>query len=45
MTEYKIGRAIVRVHGKPDQAKLKEAAERFMKKVLIHRRKSNEKRD
>ena len=41
MTEYKIGKSVVRIHGKePDN--LKEATEKFMKKVIICR-KRNEK--
>lgn len=33
MTEYKIGNAVVRIHGEADQEKLKTATEKFMKKV------------
>lgn len=40
MTEYKIGRAIVRIHGKPDQEKVKAATERFLKKVEEAKRKA-----
>lgn len=30
MTEYRIGRAIVRMHGKPNMERIKEAAIRFL---------------
>lgn len=33
MTEYRIGNAIVRMHGSPDQEKVKAAAERFLKDI------------
>ena len=45
MTEYRIGNAIVRIHGEPDQENLKAATEKFMKKVHKARkqkRKENE---
>lgn len=38
MTEYKIGNAIVRVHGTVDQDKIKAATVIFMKKVEKQRR-------
>lgn len=31
MKEYKHGNVTVRIHGEPDQEKLKEAVERFVK--------------
>lgn len=34
MTEYKIGRAIVRMHGEPDREKVKAATEKFLNKVV-----------
>lgn len=34
LTEYKIGRAIVRMHGEPDREKVKEATEKFLNKVV-----------
>lgn len=37
-TEYRIGRAIVRIHGTPDQEKFKAATERFLKKVEASKR-------
>lgn len=37
MTEYKIGPAIVRMHGKPDQKNLEEATARFLTKVVQQR--------
>ena len=40
MTEYKIGNATVRIHGTVDREGLKTATERFMKKVLIEKRKT-----
>lgn len=33
MTEYKIGNAIVRVHGEPDKEKLKAATAQYIKQV------------
>lgn len=42
MTEYKIGCAIVRIHGSCDQDNLKAATEEFVKKV--ERKKKNEKK-
>ena len=33
MTEYKIGRATVRIHGTADKETIKAATEKFMKKV------------
>ena len=33
MTEYRIGNAIVRMHGTPDQEKVKAAAEQFLREV------------
>ena len=33
MTEYKIGNAIVRIHGEADKEKIKSATERFLKQV------------
>lgn len=33
MTEYKIGPAIVRIHGEADKEKIKAATERFLKQV------------
>lgn len=34
MTEYKIGKAIVRMHGEPDREKVKAATEKFLNKVV-----------
>ena len=44
MTEYKIGPAIVRIHGKPDQANLEAATARFLNKVVQQRRKREKER-
>lgn len=44
MTEYKIGNAIVRMHGKPDQANLEAATARFLNKVVQQRRKQEKER-
>jgi hypothetical protein len=44
MTEYKIGNAIVRMHGKPDQANLEAATARFLAKVEQRRRKQAKER-
>lgn len=40
MSEYRIGSAIVRVHGNPDPERLKTAAERFMKQAIAARKKA-----
>lgn len=40
MTEYKFQNATVRIHGTVDLEGLKKATERFMKKVLIEKRKT-----
>lgn len=32
-TEYKIGSAIVRIHGQPDKEKIKEVTEIFLKQI------------
>lgn len=37
-TEYRIGNAIVRIHGQADQEKIKAATERFLKKVEASKR-------
>lgn len=34
MAEFKIGNALVRIHGNCDKENLKASTERFMKKVL-----------
>mgnify|MGYP007099031074 CR=1 FL=1 len=33
MTEYRIGRAIVRMHGKPNMERIKEATIRFLTEI------------
>lgn len=43
MTEYKTGCAVVRIHGTPDQDKLKAATTFFMKKVTKCRKNSKSK--
>lgn len=43
MTEYKIGKAIVRMHGTPDRENLEAATARFLAKVEQHRRKQAKK--
>lgn len=40
MTEYKFQNATVRIHGSVNLEGLKTATERFMKKVLIEKRKA-----
>jgi hypothetical protein len=40
MTEFKIGKAIVRIHGKPDQERIKAATTIFLKKVEAAKRKA-----
>ena len=37
VTEYKIGKAIVRMHGTPDRAKVEAATLKFMKQVQLHK--------
>ena len=39
VTEYKIGRAIVRMHGTPDREKLEAATLKFMKQVQLQKKK------
>ena len=39
MTAYKIGKATVRIHGAADREKVKEAAERYVRKALMQERK------
>lgn len=43
MTTYNIGSATVRIHGNCEQSNLREASERFMKKV--ERKRKNEKKN
>lgn len=44
MTEYRIGNAVVRIHGSYDEETLKAATEKFMKKVhKIRKQKRKEK--
>lgn len=38
MTEYRVGNAVVRIHGEADQEKLKAATEKFLKKVHTARK-------
>ena len=38
MTEYRIGNAIVRMHGTPDRAKVEAAALRFLQKAEQQKR-------
>ena len=38
VTEYKIGPAIVRMHGQPDREKVKAATEKFLNRVEQIRR-------
>lgn len=44
MTEYKIGPAIVRMHGKPNQENLEAATAKFLNKVVQQRRKKAKER-
>lgn len=39
MTEYKIGNAVVRIHGTADREKIKAATEKFLKKVEAAKKK------
>lgn len=40
MTEYKVGRATVRIHGEaPSREKLEEATQRFLKKAVAQKKK------
>lgn len=38
VTEYKIGKAIVRMHGTPDREKVEAATLKFMKQVQLRKR-------
>lgn len=40
MEVYKVGCAVVRVHGNPDRERLKAASERFAKQVMAARKKA-----
>lgn len=42
VTEYKIGKATVRMHGTPDREKLEAATLKFMRQVQIQQRKQKE---
>ena len=44
MTEYKIGPATVRMHGKPDQKTLEAAADKYMNAIVQQRRKAKKER-
>lgn len=44
MTEYKIGPATVRIHGKPDQKTLEAAADKYMNAIVQQRRKAKKER-
>ena len=44
MTEYKIGKAIVRMHGTPNREALEEATAKFLAKVEQQRRKQAKER-
>ena len=40
MTEYKVGRATVRIHGEaPSREKLEEVTQRFLKKAVAQKKK------
>lgn len=38
MEEYKVARATVRIHGVPDNDRIKAASERFMKRAIAARK-------
>ena len=38
VTEYRIGNAIVRMHGTPDREKIEAATLKFMRRVELHKR-------
>lgn len=42
MQEYKVGKAIVRIHGKPNMANVKEATAVFMKEVRDAKKKAKQ---
>lgn len=44
MTEYKVGNAIVRIHGSVDQEAIKAATESFLKKVVRKQKIRNKKK-
>ena len=39
VTEFKVGKATVRMHGTPDREKLEAATRKFMERVLAQKRK------
>lgn len=43
MTEFKIKKATVRIHGKPDQEKIRAATEKFLKKAEAAKKKTKQK--
>ena len=42
MDQYKIGKAVVRIHGTANEEKVKEAAETFLKKAERRAKKGDE---
>lgn len=42
VTEYKIGKATVRMHGTPDREKLEAATLKFMRQVQLRKRQQKE---
>lgn len=44
MTEYKIGNALVRIHGTADQNNVKAATERFIKRAIQQKKKKEKER-
>lgn len=45
MTEYQLGKAKVRIHGKSEPDKIREATEKFLKKAERIRNEQNKKKD
>lgn len=45
MTEYKIGKATVRIHGTTGEEKIGPATEKFLKQVVIQRKKRGQKNE
>lgn len=43
MEEFRVGKATVRIHGKPDQEKIRAATEKFLKKAEAAKKKAKQK--
>lgn len=45
MEQYIIGKATVNIHGSPDHERLKEATERFLRQVVIKKKRRRTKNE